>query len=454
MIVYYGYTGEVANFLFSKGAEPGDKVVVRLKDGSVLRGLLMPRPQLYGSSSIIVVKLDNGYNVGISLDKVEALDVLKQQKSMSPSREPSQPPGTGVVLPRVTMISTGGTIASKVDYETGAVTPALKPEEIVEWIPELREIALIYSRELMSVFSEDMTPGHWETIAREVYKEMESGVEGVIVAHGTDTMAYTASALAFAIKNKPVPVVFVGAQRSSDRPSTDAALNLIAAFIVASKAPFAESVISMHASISDNLNVVHRGVKCRKMHTSRRDAFQSINDKPIALVDINTREIKVIGEVYEYRGDKHPELKAKFDDRVALVKVYPGMQQEVIDFLVDKGFHGIVVEGTGLGHMPNRLIDSVKRATESGIPVVMTSQCLFGHVNMNVYSTGRRLLEAGVIPGHDMLPETAYVKLSWILGSISRELGEVRKWITTNIAGEINERHAIDLYPRWVHDQS
>ncbi|MEM2014053.1 MAG: Glu-tRNA(Gln) amidotransferase subunit GatD, partial [Desulfurococcaceae archaeon] len=245
-------------------------------------------------------------------------------------------------------------------------------------------------------------------------------------------------------------IVLVGSQRSSDRPSTDAVLNLLSATLVAAKAPFAESVVAMHASTSDNLVAVHRGVKTRKMHTSRRDAFQSINDKPIALVDPFKREIVITGKIYEYRGDKNPVLRANFDSKVALVKFYPGMEAGIIDYLVDKGYHGIVIEGTGLGHVANKLVSSIKRAVELGIPVVMTSQCLFGRVDMYVYSTGRRLLDAGVIPGYDMLPETAYVKLSWILGSITRDLKEVKKIMETNLVGEINYRHTIDLYPRWM----
>jgi glutamyl-tRNA(Gln) amidotransferase subunit D len=448
--IYYGYTGKLADLLRTLGVNPGDRVLLKLKDGTVFRGLLMPRPELYSSSSILVVKLENGYNVGVDVEKIESIERLgSREKAEGRGAVEARISVSGIKLPRVSLISTGGTIASKVDYETGAVSPALRAEEIVEWIPELGEIAFLTSREIMSIFSEDMTPQLWEFMAREVYRELTSGVDGVVIAHGTDTMSFSASALAFSIMNKPVPIVFVGAQRSSDRPSTDAALNLISAVLVAARAPFAESVIVMHSSSSDELCAVHRGVKARKMHTSRRDAFQSINDKPIALVNPLSREIKIVGRIVEYRGQKEPILKAKFDDKVAIVKVYPGLQQEVIDMLVDKGFHGIVIEGTGLGHMPNRLIDSIKRAVESGIPVVMTSQCLFGRVDMNVYSTGRRLLEAGVIPGEDILPETAYVKLSWILGSLTRDLNEVKKLFLTNFAGEFNPRHTLEYFPRW-----
>lgn len=446
MLVYFGYTERAAHLLQSKGLEPGDRVLIRLRDGDILRGILMPRPQLYENSSLVVVKLENGYNIGVHVDKIESIELLEKHR---PKPSPIMHRRGSVSGARITLISTGGTIASKVDYETGAVTPTLKPEEIVEWIPEIEDIAYLSTKEIMSIFSEDMRPELWSRIAEEVYTEMINGVAGVVIAHGTDTMAYTSAALAFAIRNKPVPVVFVGSQRSSDRPSTDAALNLISAVLVASRAPLAESVIVMHASTSDDVCAVHRGVKARKMHTSRRDAFQSINDKPIALVYPLKRELVMTGKVYEERGPKNPSLMSKFDDKVALIKFYPGMRGDIIDFLVDKGYHGIVLEGTGLGHVANSLVDPIKRAVEAGIPVVMTSQCLFGRVNMYVYSTGRRLLEAGVIPGHDMLPEVAFVKLSWILGSITRDLSEVRRLIESNIVGEINPRHAIDLYPRW-----
>lgn len=447
MIIYYGYIDKAAQILQAGNIEPGDRVLVRLKDGDFLKGILMPRPQLYESSSTIIIKLDNGYNVGINIDKIASIELLEKHGVKVSSTRLRERPAKG---PRVTLISTGGTIASKVDYETGAVTPALSPEEITEWVPEVEEIAHISTKEIMSIFSEDMKPELWSRIAEEVYAEMVDGVTGVVVAHGTDTMAYTSAALAFAIRDKPVPVVFVGSQRSSDRPSTDAALNLISAVIVASRATFAESVIVMHSSTSDDASAVHRGVKARKMHTSRRDAFQSVNDKPLALVYPLKRELVVIGKIYEERGSKNPVLMHRFDNRVALVKFYPGMNGDIIDYLIDRGYHGIVLEGTGLGHVSNDLIEPIKRAVEAGIPVVMTSQCLFGRVNMYVYSTGRRLLEAGVIPGGDMLPEVAYVKLSWILGSVSRDLNEVREYMERNIAGEINPRHTIGLYPRWL----
>lgn len=450
MEVFHGYTGQMASKLRSLGAAPGDTIEILLRDGTRISGVLMPRVQLSGSTNILVLKLTNGYNAGFKAEEIVEIRLI--------SKRPPRPSVTSEALardgelPKVSLLATGGTIASKVDYETGAVTPAMGIEEIIEWVPEISELANISFREVMRKFSEDFMPRDWGILASEAYKDVSSGVDGVVIAHGTDTMAYSASALAFAIRNKPVPIVFVGAQRSSDRPSSDSALNLISAFIVAAKAPFAESVITMHGNISDVFSLVHRGVKARKMHTSRRDAFQSVNDTPLAVVNPFTRDVKVIGKIVEERGrDKIPVLENKFDDKVALVKAYPGLQAEILNFLVDKGFHGIVLEGTGLGHIANDLINVIKRAVDSGIPVVMTSQCLFGRVNLHVYSTGRRLLDAGVIPASDMLPETAYVKLSWILGNRSHDLREIARIFTSNLVGEINERHTIPLYPRWYY---
>ncbi len=443
---YLGYRGLVAERLSRLGVGVGDRLRI-IRDGRVFEGVLMPREALYGDKPYIVIKLDNGYNIGVRYTGREEIVVVgrRGEKRVKPPEIAQNPK-----LPHVTLLSTGGTIVSKIDYETGAVKPALSVPELIEWIPEIADIVYLDAREIISVFSEDITPKHWELISREIYREMKNGVNGVVVAHGTDMMAYSAAAIAFAIRNKPVPIVFVGSQRSSDRPSTDSAFNLKAALLTAAQAPFAESVIVMHGETGDTYALAHRGVKARKMHTSRRDAFQSINDKPLAIIYPDRREINVINKIIEHRSkDKEPILENRFDDRVAIVKAYPGFQPEIIDLLVDKGFHGIVLEGSGLGHVTNRAIDSIKRAVEEGVPVVMTSQCLFGRTDLYVYSTGRRLLAAGVIPGSDMLPETAYVKLSWILGSKTRDLREVAKLMTTNIVGEINPRITVSLYPRW-----
>ncbi len=402
---------------------------------------------------MLVLKLPNGYNIGVRVTPDSTVRVVERGRvggkpgvpaplAEPPERLPSE---------RVLILGTGGTIASRIDYETGAVNPYIDADEIVQAVPEVLRYARIDAVEVFQMFSEDMTPQHWEKIAEEAARALDRGYDGVVVAHGTDTMHYTAAALAFAFHSGlPAPIALTGAQRSSDRPSSDAAFNLTAAVLAASRAPFAEVVIVMHGETGDTYALAHRGTRARKMHTSRRDAFQSINAVPLARIWPDRGEIEVLDPSHRQRGAEEVRLENGFDDRVALIKYYPGMGEEVIDFLVDKGYHGIVLEGTGFGHIANKLIPSIQRAVEAGVAVVVTSQTLFGRVNINVYSTGRRMLRAGVIPAEDMIPETAYVKLSWVLAR-TRELAEVRRLMLTPLAGEISERHSLRLYPRWYH---
>lgn len=441
-----GYKGKVREALERIDAKVGCRIQLMSRNNVTIDGILMPKHELSHSDTIII-KLDNGYNIGVDIDKVISIQIVECKKKTEEmvTRIYEQD-----MLPRIRILGCGGTIASKVEYETGAVRPAMSPSELIELIPELKELASYDVEVVFNILSEDMTPRHWEMIAHHIHKALVSGVEGVIVTHGTDTMSYTASAIAFSIMNLPMPIAFVGAQRSSDRPSTDAALNLLAAVITTLKAPFGEVVVVMHSFSSDLEAYVHRGVKVRKMHSSRRDAFQSINDLPLASVDLHNYTFNVLNNRYMPRR-KIDELTVRigFDNRVALIKAYPGFQSEIIDMLVDKKFHGIVLEGTGLGHIGSYVINSLKRAIEEGIAIVMTTQTLFGRINMNVYTTGRKLLEIGVIPGSDMLPETAYVKLSWVLNQ-TRDLNEVKTMMLMNYVNEINSRHIIDYMMNYL----
>lgn len=436
-----GYNGRVRDLLEKLGARVGCRIRATLIGGNILiEGLLMPKHE-FSAPDTIIVKLGNGYNIGVSIDRILNIEV-SECTSVPPRGSGGIQIDTAHSLPTVKIIGCGGTIASRVEYETGAVKPAMTPSDLLDLIPELAEFARYDSEILFNILSEDMTPKHWETIARSVYRAISSGVEGIVITHGTDTMSFTASALAFALRNLPFPITLVGSQRSSDRPSADAALNLIAAVITTLKAPFGEVVVVMHSTPSDSSALVHRGVKVRKMHSSRRDAFQSINDLPLAKIDLHKKEIALINSRCIPRSGGKEEVMASvgFDDRIALVKAYPGFQNEIIDFLVDKKFHGIVIEGTGLGHIGSYAIDSIRRAIEEGIPVVMTVQTLFGRINMNVYTTGRKLLEIGVIPGDDMLPETAYVKLSWVAAQ-TRDIRIIREMMMTNYVNEVNPVH-------------
>ncbi|MGB9779092.1 MAG: Glu-tRNA(Gln) amidotransferase subunit GatD, partial [Candidatus Bathyarchaeales archaeon] len=271
-----------------------------------------------------------------------------------------------------------------------------------------------------------------------IAKQINQGADGIVIAHGTDTMAYTAAALSFALQNLPVPVILVGSQRSADRPSSDAATNLMAAVTTAAHAPFAEVAIAMHETPSDTTIAIHRGTKVRKCHTSRRDAFKSINTTPIA--QVQDQKITMLTDNYTPRDKKRKLLlKPNFNEKAALIKFYPNMNPAIIDWHVENGYKGIILEGTGLGHVSKACYNPIKNAIEKGVIVAMTSQCIWGRVNMNIYDTGRDLLALGVIPLEDMLPETALVKLMWTLGQ-TQNLEEAKQMLKTNIAGEISQR--------------
>lgn len=419
------YRGKAREVL--KGIEVGDRIKVK-KGDRIFEGLLMPRSEL-GDENHIVIKLDSGYNVGINVNRIK----IKRIERATPPKKTKERAVKFKDLPDVTIIGTGGTIASKIDYKTGAVHPSFTTSELTNAIPELNELANIKTRLLFNILSENMTPEYWKDIAREVATELNSGANGVVVAHGTDTMAYTSAALSFMLKNLKKPVVLVGSQRSSDRPSSDSSLNFVSAVKVASS-DIGEVVVVMHGSSSDDYCLIHRGTKVRKMHSSRRDAFKSVNAAPIGRV----KDVVIIDRDYRERGSGKVKVDDKLDENVALVKIYPGIKSEVLDYYVDR-YNGIVLEGTGLGHVPENLLPSIKRAKENGKPVVMTTQTIYGRVDMKVYSTGRELLSRGVISGQDMLPEVAYVKLMHVLGS-TKELDEVKRMVQTNIAGEIEER--------------
>lgn len=434
--------------------KPGDLVRVVTKSGIILEGVVMPSTE-FTSRGFIVLKLSNGYNIGVSLDsaKVEILaeSYLKLETSEVPQGVTVMK-GDGNM--RIAFVSTGGTIVSKVEYETGAVKPALSASDLIEFVPELKEMtAELIVSDFMRKFSENMTPEDWSKISGEVGKYLASGSDGVIVAHGTDTMAYTAAALAFSLRNLGNPVVMVGAQRSSDRPSTDALHNLRACPLVIRDAPFAEVVIAMHGSSDDQYVLVHRGVRVRKMHSSRRDAFQSINDIPLAKVYVREGKLKLINKYYIPRSRSADiVVMNRFSDKVSLVKYYPGMNCEVIDYLVDRNYKGVVIEGTGLGHVRDECIESIRRATESGTIVAMSTQTVFGRVDLNVYTTGRKLLKAGVVSLDDMLAEVAFVKLSWLLGNYpGEEPSKIASKLVTNFVNEIGGTQSFESFPRWYH---
>ena len=338
------YSAKIKKMLDSKKIRTGDHIEL-VKGSKTFSGVLMPKTE-FSDDECLVMKLDNGYNVGIHLTGKERLSKIKghdiSKKTSKHRFDPKKP--------KITLIATGGTITSRVDYRTGGVYALEKPDDLLQNIPELRDIAHFSIHSPFTKMSEDMDHEDWHELAKETAKELNSGTKGVIITHGTDTLHYTSAALSFFLKNLKKPVVLVGSQRSSDRGSSDAYMNLICGSYVA-KSDIAEVGICMHSSMNDDHCHFVRGTKVKKLHTSRRDAFQPVNDVPLASIypdgkiEYNTKE-------YNKRGSGKVHVDAKFEPNVAIIKAYPGADPKVIDYYIKNDCKGFVIEGTGLGHVP------------------------------------------------------------------------------------------------------
>jgi len=415
----------------------GDKLKIDTKK-STYTGILMPRSEL-ADDRHIVIKLDSGYNVGINKEKIKSITLIESQipKEEFELKKAEFDKNKG----KISILATGGTIASRIDYITGGVHSAFSADELISAVPELGQIANVSGKQIFNKFSENINPDDWTLIARAVYDEIKKGADGIVVTHGTDTMGYTSAALSFML-NSPVPVVITGAQRSSDRGSSDAAVNLINAAVAAAKCKFGGIFVVVHGESSDSFDLIHPGTRVKKLHSSRRDAFKTVNDVPIGKVENGKIEYFENSSFYKFiSGQKNMELEldAKLEKKVALIKYFPGMSKDIIENLINLNYRGIIIEGTGLGHVNENLLETLKKAVDNKIPVFMTSQTMHGRVNMRVYATGRKLLNAGIIPCEDMLSETALVKLMWVMGHTS-DFEKVREMMLTNYAGEISEK--------------
>jgi glutamyl-tRNA(Gln) amidotransferase subunit D len=430
------YPPRVRALLDHARAEEGDSVVVRAKAGRY-EGVLMPHHGFSGED-ILTVKLPNGYNVGIEVREIDAIEVAAKR---APSTVRRAPRPAAKDRPTLAILGTGGTIASYVDYRTGAVHPAVTAEELVLSVPELLDIGNVRARVIYSIYSENLKPENWQHLAREAAKELNGGAAGVLIPHGTDTLHFTTAALAFMLRDQTGPVVVVGAQRSSDRPSSDAALNLIAA-AHAGIANLGEVVAVMHGEPGDTFATIHRGTKVRKMHSSRRDAFRSLNASPLGRVHPDGRA--ELSDRALPRAAGPTKVDDALDPKVGLTYFHPGQRPGDLEAILP-GLHGLVIAGTGLGHVSHDLIPVLQKSIRGGLAVVMATQTLQGRVNLNVYDTGRDLLKAGVIGAEDMTPETALVKLMWVLGH-TREPAEVARAMAANVAGEINPRIGLDEF--------
>jgi glutamyl-tRNA(Gln) amidotransferase subunit D len=427
-----GYKEKAKILLEKDNLEIWDIVQVKTVK-TVLEGIILPRAES-AAPNFIEIKLENNYNIGIHVDEI--LEVKKVGKREASYKIPEKKFPYNKKLPNVILLGTGGTVASRLDYTTGAVIPSFTPGELFSSVPELAEICNLECKMVFEILSENMRPEYWQKLAEEIKKASDSGKDGVIIGHGTDTMSFTSAALSFMLQDLSIPVVITGSQRSSDRPSSDAAMNLINAATVATS-DLAEVVISMLGSRSHEYGLIHRGTLVRKMHSSVRDTFRTIDDIPLGIV--KDRKVRFFKEKVRKRSDSELQLKTQFEKKIALLYSYPGMESHLIDFYTDKGYKGIVFAGTGLGHVSTSLYKSIEKAIDQEITVLMTTQTLHGFVGMDVYSTGRELQNIGVIPGKNLLPEVAYVKLGWVLGQ-TQDPKEVKQLLLTNIAGELLER--------------
>ncbi|MCX6800692.1 MAG: Glu-tRNA(Gln) amidotransferase subunit GatD [Candidatus Diapherotrites archaeon] len=411
-------------------------------EGKIVEGTVIP-----SRSKELMIKMASGYNAGFDPSKIKSLEKLGESKSVGKPKTVSVPKKEG--LSRISILHTGGTIASRVNYATGGVYASFNVEDLVTMFPELFDIANIESVFVSNMMSEDMTIKDYQKIAKAVEGEIKKGARGIIIGHGTDTLGYSAAALAFMLENCPVPVLIVGAQRSSDRGSSDAGMNLICAAAFIAKSDFKGVAVCMHNSTSDNDCAILPAAKTRKMHTSRRDAFKAINDTPIALVNYRTKEIKWLKDKKSYVTQKEKFLlKDKFEEKVGIVKMYPGISKKIIEFYMKEKYRGLILEGTGLGHTPigknDEFVKEIAKLVESGCVVGMTSQCINGRVHPSVYTNLRKVASTGVIYCEDMLPETAFIKLSWLLGNYGKK--EVEQKLNINLRGEITDFSRTDTY--------
>ena len=419
--------------------EPGDVVEI-LKNGITYRGTVLPRTEEV-PDNVMLIKLKNGYNVGVEITPDTDVCVVERgeppQKYAVPVEVKEDPE-----LPTAALLATGGTIASRVDYRTGGVVAEFTAEDFLLSFPEIKNLANLRLRQASNIFSEDMLPEQWASIGEGVKDEIKEGVDGVVITHGTDTMHYTAAFLSFALQNLPCPVVLVGAQRSSDRPSSDAALNLLNAINVAVNADLAGTFVVMHGGMDDKYCTIHPGTRVRKMHTSRRDTFKTIGDVPVGQSLVLARGGKVVEKKVEIwrdefrgRGKKGLKVDTRINPNVFLLKAFPGLKKKVFEDILFE-HDGVVIEGTGLGHVRQDLIPIISEAVESGVFVGITAQTLFGRVHPHVYSTAVKMKMAGAVYLEDMLPETAVVKLMWALGR-TKDREKLREIMLTNYAGEI-----------------
>ncbi|MDA3953601.1 MAG: Glu-tRNA(Gln) amidotransferase subunit GatD [Bacteroidales bacterium] len=438
--IFQGYKGKALEVLKKYNVRVWGQTTIQTTRGN-FEGTVLPRAE-NDDDFHIVLKIATGYNIGIDIGTINEMKETGYKKANYKIPEKEFPITEG--LPNVKLFGTGGTIASRLDYRTGAVIPAFSPGELYGAVPELADICNLTTEKVFAVFSENMGPKQYVALAKAIGEEIKNGIDGIVIGHGTDTLHHTGAALTFMVQNSPIPIVLVGSQRSSDRPSSDAALNLMHAMKTAGHSDIAEVMVCMFGATSDEYGLLHKGTRVRKMHSSYRSTFRTIGDIPLATV--NRDKITHIKKDYKHRRkDRNVDILPYFSDKVTMIYYYPGMKPDTIDALVDNGYKGIVIVGTGLGHVNKELYPAIERATKKGVVMYMTLQTLWGFVHMFVYDTGRDMMAKGVIPTGNMLPEVAFIKLGWALGQ-TKDPEEIKKIMLTPINDEITKREPYNGY--------
>jgi len=438
--MFDGYKGESLKVLQKYNVRVWGQAEIETSGGKYV-GTILPRSE-NDDDQHIVIKIITGYNVGVDIQNITGMKETGYQKANYQIAEKEFPVTPG--LPKLKLLGTGGTIASRLDYRTGAVIPAFSPGELYGAVPELADICNLTTEKVFAVFSENMGPDQYISLAKAIGKEIENGIDGIVIGHGTDTLHHTAAALNFMVQDAPVPIVLVGSQRSSDRPSSDAALNLMHAMTAAGHSDIADTMVCMFGPTSDEYGFLHRGTRVRKMHSSYRSTFRTIGDLPLATV--TRKGVTPIKSNYKRRRkDKNVTIKPYFSETATMLYYYPGMKPDTIDALVDNGYKGLIIVGTGLGHVNKLLYPGIKRAVKKGVCIFMTLQTLWGYVHMKVYDTGRDLMAMGITPLNNMLPEVAWVKLGWALGQTS-DVEEVKKIMLEPISEDMTDREPYGGY--------
>jgi glutamyl-tRNA(Gln) amidotransferase subunit D len=416
----------------------GDYVEIHLSK-YIYEGILLETPE--DEKGVVLLKLDSGYDIGFNRKDIVEIKLMKKATEKKEKIEINK----DNEKPNIAMIITGGTIAARLNPKKGGVDWLTSSEDLFKFYPELFKKVNVSKVEIPFMkASEDMDYKDWQKLAKETTKLLNDGsIKGVIITHGTDTLHYTSSALSFFLRDLNKPVVLTYSQRSIDRASSDANLNLQCAALAAIS-DIAEVMLVGHASSNDDYCYALLGAKTRKLHTSRRDAFRVVNGKPIAKVFPD--KIEILSD-YTRRNKNKVKTDISFEEQVALLKFYPGQNPDILDYYLKNKYKGIVIEMSGLGHVAtmrsrNGWTKKLKEIQSKGVIVCATSQCINGRVDPLVYSNGREILGTGVIYLEDMLSETALVKLGWVLGHSnwrkSKEL--IKGKMLENTSGEVSER--------------